>query len=36
MLADTPELIQGRVDFEHRLPHMLAALIVGFLPIEDV
>jgi AcrR family transcriptional regulator len=36
MLADTPELIHGRVDFEHRLEHMLAALIVGFLPIEDV
>jgi AcrR family transcriptional regulator len=36
MLADTPELIHGRVDFEHRLQHMLAALIVGFLPIEDV
>ena len=36
MLADTPELVHGRVDFEPRLQHLLEALIVGFLPIEDV
>jgi AcrR family transcriptional regulator len=36
ILADTPELIHGRVDFEPRLQHLLEALIVGFLPIEDV
>jgi AcrR family transcriptional regulator len=36
MLAETPELIHGRVDFEHRLEHMLAALIAGFLPLEDI
>jgi Tetracyclin repressor-like, C-terminal domain len=31
MLADAPELIHGRVDFERRLQHMLAALVRGFL-----
>jgi AcrR family transcriptional regulator len=31
MLADAPELVHGRVDFEGRLQHMLEALIVGFL-----
>jgi AcrR family transcriptional regulator len=31
MLADTPELVHGRVDFEHRVQHMLAALLEGFL-----
>jgi AcrR family transcriptional regulator len=36
MLADAPELIHGRFDFEHRLRNMLEALIVGFLPLEDV
>jgi AcrR family transcriptional regulator len=36
MLVDTPELLHGRVDFEGRLKHLLTALIVGFLPIEDV
>ena len=36
MLADTPELIHGRVDFERRREHMVAALIVRCLPIEDI
>lgn len=31
MLADTPELVYGRVDFEHRLQHMLSAMLEGFL-----
>jgi AcrR family transcriptional regulator len=35
MLADSPELTQGRFDFERRLRTLLTALIVGFLPIED-
>jgi AcrR family transcriptional regulator len=31
MLADTPELVHGRVDFEHRVQHMLEALLEGFV-----
>jgi AcrR family transcriptional regulator len=36
MLAETPELIHSTFDFERRLQHLLEALIIGFLPIEDV
>jgi AcrR family transcriptional regulator len=36
MLAGAPELLHGRLDFQPRLQHLLSALIVGFLPIEDV
>jgi AcrR family transcriptional regulator len=36
MLADSPELIHSSFDFQRRLQHLLEALIIGFLPIEDV
>jgi AcrR family transcriptional regulator len=36
MLAGAPELLHGHVDFQPRLQHLLSALLVGFLPIEDV
>lgn len=35
MLADAPDLAYGRVDFEGRLRHMLAALVTGLLAAGD-